>query len=172
MNPSWLTPAIISKLKEIRLVALDVDGVLTDGMLSFDSDGREYKSFHVQDGFGIKQIQNLGIAVALITGRDSPITSRRAEELQITHVIQGCDNKAQALTELLTSMNLSQEHAMFVGDDVPDMVAFKVASIGVAPSNAVDSVKQMADILLERKGGQGAVREICDALVEVQNGDF
>ena len=157
-----------NKLLGIKLVAMDVDGVLTDGKLTFDSEGVEYKSFHVLDGLGIKNLIEYGLEVALITGRESQIVARRAQELNINHVHQGVSQKGLVFKDLLNSLNLSSEVSLFVGDDEPDIPAMTLAGVAVAPSNAVESVKLVADILLERAGGEGAVRELSDLLLSYQ----
>ena len=154
------------RLREIRLVVLDVDGVLTNGELTFDSDGTEYKTFNVHDGYGIRKLQQANIAFGIITGRDSPIVTSRAHELDIAHVIQGASDKGEALTSLLIKLNLSEEQTLFVGDDEPDLQAMRISGISVAVANAVDVVKEQADWVTVRNGGEGAVREVCDLLYD------
>ena len=170
MSVSWLTDEVRDKLKRIQLVALDVDGVLTDGKLMFDSQGNEYKAFNVLDGYGIKSIQALSIQVAIVTGRESSIVSRRAAELGIDHVVQGCSDKGTALQQLKNSLDLDSSQCVFIGDDEPDLAAMNEVALKVAPLNAVDSVKDIANIHLTRAGGDGAVREFCDALILANRG--
>ncbi|MCY4130297.1 MAG: HAD-IIIA family hydrolase [Gammaproteobacteria bacterium] len=152
------------RLGKIRLVVLDVDGVLTDGRLTFDSNGTEYKTFNVQDGYGLRKLQSMNVVIGIITGRDSPIVTNRASELDIRYVIQGATDKGETLSKLLNELSLSAEQSLFVGDDEPDLPAMRVAGITVAVANAVDVVKERADWVTVRNGGEGAVREVCDRL--------
>ena len=154
------------RFKKVRLVVLDVDGVLTNGDLTFDSEGTEYKTFNVHDGYGIRKLQQTNIAIGIITGRDSPIVTSRAHELDIAHLIQGASDKGEALTNLLRKLNLSEEQTLFVADDEPDLPAMRVSGISVAVANAVDVVKEQADWVTVRSGGEGAVREVCDRLYD------
>ncbi|MCK0745622.1 KdsC family phosphatase [Chromohalobacter nigrandesensis] len=156
------------KARRVRLLALDVDGVLTDGTLHFQSDGQETKSFNILDGLGIKLLQQNGIAVALITGRESPMVSRRAEALGIVHIVQGREDKLVALNALCTQLELSLEAVAYCGDDLPDLAAIRAAGLGLSVNNAPDYVREYADWIPTRPGGQGAVREICDALLNCQ----
>ena len=152
------------RLCRIRLIALDVDGVLTNGDLTFDSSGTEYKTFNVHDGFGLRKLKQVQVTIGIITGRESPIVEARARELDITHVVQGAENKAEALSILLSELNLTADQSLFVGDDEPDLPAMHLAGISVAVANAVDVVKEHADWVTIRNGGDGAVREVCDRL--------
>ncbi|MCK0714588.1 KdsC family phosphatase [Chromohalobacter sarecensis] len=156
------------KARRVRLLALDVDGVLTDGTLHFQSDGQETKSFNILDGLGIKLLQQNGIAVALITGRESPMVSRRAEALGIVHVAQGREDKLVALNALCTQLDLPLEAVAYCGDDLPDLAAIRAAGLGLSVNNAPDYIREHADWIPARSGGQGAVREICDALLNCQ----
>ena len=156
-----------NRFRKIKLVALDVDGVLTNGQLTFDSNGVEYKTFHVQDGLGLRKLLDAGVAVAIITGRESPIVTRRASELGIEHVAQGIADKAVALQSLLHQLDLISQQALYVGDDEPDLPALQMAGVAVAVQNAVENVKACADWVTTRNGGDGAVREICDRVVKL-----
>lgn len=152
------------RLRRIQLVVLDVDGVLTNGQLTFDSHGTEYKTFNVQDGYGLRKLQRVNVAVGIITGRNSPIVVSRARELDIPHIIQGSTDKGESLLNLLGELNLSEEQTLFMGDDEPDLPAMQLAGLSVAVANAVESVKEQADWVTDRSGGDGAVREVCDRL--------
>ena len=152
------------RLREIRLVVLDVDGVLTNGQLTFGSDGTEYKAFNVHDGYGIRKLQRANVTFAIITGRESPIVAARAQELHITHVTQGATDKGEALSDLLRELNVTVEETLFIGDDEPDLPAMRLAGISVAVGNAVEVVKEHVDWVTVRNGGEGAVREVCDRL--------
>ncbi|CAN5309213.1 3-deoxy-manno-octulosonate-8-phosphatase KdsC [soil metagenome] len=159
---------MIEKAAKIRCLILDVDGVLTDGKLYFNEQGEVAKAFSVQDGLGIKLLQQVGITVAIISGRNSPIVQRRAEELAITHIYQGQENKLPALELLLIKLCLTHEQCAFVGDDLPDLPIIQCVGLGIAVANAVAVVKQHALWQTQRSGGEGAVREVCDFLIEAQ----
>ncbi len=145
---------------------LDVDGVLTSGQLAFGSDGTEYKAFNVHDGHGLRKLQKVDVAIGIVTGRESPIVSSRARELDIAHVVQGASDKGVTLSNLLRDLKLTAEQTLFIGDDEPDLPAMKMAGISVAVANAVDVVKEHADWVTVRSGGEGAVREVCDRLYD------
>ncbi|MCE2407681.1 MAG: HAD-IIIA family hydrolase [Pseudomonadales bacterium] len=152
------------RLSLIRLVVLDVDGVLTNGQLTFDSNGTEYKTFNVQDGYGLRKLQHADVTIGIITGRDSSIVAARARELDIQHVVQGANNKAEALSVLLNELNLTAEQTLYMGDDEPDLPAMQMSGVSVAVANAVEVVRERADWVTTRNGGEGAVREVCDRL--------
>nr|WP_299240328.1 HAD-IIIA family hydrolase [uncultured Halomonas sp.] len=160
--------ALIQRARHIRLLALDVDGVMTDGQLHFQSDDQEIKSFGTQDGLGIKLLRRAGVEVAIITGRESRMVSRRAEALGIEHVMQGRDDKFDALQSLLARLNMEWHQAAYCGDDLPDLSAIKHAGLGISVPNAPLYIREQADWITERPGGQGAVREICDNLLAWQ----
>ncbi len=151
-------------LRRVRLVVLDVDGVLTNGQLTFDSNGTEYKTFNVQDGYGLRKLQQADVMVGIITGRDSSIVAARARELDIQHVVQGANNKEVALSKLLSELNLTAEQTLYMGDDEPDLPAMQMSGVSVAVANAVEVVREHADWVTTRNGGEGAVREVCDRL--------
>lgn len=157
-----------ASLAHTRLLALDVDGVLSDGRLYFQADGVEIKAFHTQDGHGLKLLKRVGIHVALITGRDSPMVSQRASALGITHVYQGCENKLKTLTQLCSTLDISLEQVAYCGDDLPDLAAIQRVGTGISVPNAPDYMRRHADWVTQRAGGHGAVREICDALLDAQ----
>lgn len=159
---------LIDQLRRVRLLALDVDGVLTDGRLYFQADGIEIKAFHTQDGHGLKLLKRAGLQVAIITGRDSPMVSQRAAALGISHVYQGCEDKLATLRSLCQRLNLDIEQAAYCGDDLPDLAAIKRAGIGITVPNAPSYMGAHADWVTERQGGHGAVREICDTLLDAQ----
>ncbi len=162
-------PDLRSRALQIRLLVLDVDGVLTDGRLLYGSDGTESKSFHVRDGYGIKQVQKTGIDVAIISGRRSAAVERRAAELGIRHVILGRDDKLDALRDLAAELGLQKfEQIACIGDDVPDLQIMRTAGIGIAVADAHVDILTHADWRCHLAGGQGAVREFCDLLVSLQ----
>lgn len=153
-------------LDAIELLVLDVDGVLTDGQLILHGDGSESKCFHTLDGHGIRMWQRAGGKTALLSGRYSEPTQRRADQLEIAHVIQDCHFKLPALQKLIEALHLKPEHVAYVGDDLPDLPAIRFVGLGVAPANAVDEVKQEADYVTTCRGGQGAVREVIEYILK------
>jgi 3-deoxy-D-manno-octulosonate 8-phosphate phosphatase (KDO 8-P phosphatase) len=153
-------------LAEIQLLALDVDGVLTDGTLVINADGSETKFFNSLDGHGIKMWQRAGLKVALISGRASTPTERRAEQLKIEYVFQECHNKLPVVEKLAGQLGLSLKKIAFVGDDLTDMPVMRYVGFGVAVANAVDEVKECADYVTTRPGGSGAVREVIEYILK------
>ncbi|MAX32642.1 3-deoxy-D-manno-octulosonate 8-phosphate phosphatase (KDO 8-P phosphatase) [Onishia taeanensis] len=169
MTPeSTLPPELVDRARQIRLLALDVDGVLTDGRLYFQADGIEIKAFHTQDGHGIKLLRQAGIEVALITGRESPMVTQRAAALGLKHVFQHRDDKLIALRELTHSLGLGLSQAAYCGDDLQDLAAIQAAGLGISVPNAPSYMRQAADWVSARSGGHGAVRDICDTLLDTQ----
>jgi len=150
----------------IKLLALDVDGVLTDGTLIINADGSESKFFNSLDGHGIRMWQRAGLKVALISGRASVPTERRAEQLQIEFVFQDCHYKLPVVEQLAGQLGLLPENIAFVGDDLTDMPVIRYVGFGVAVANAVDEVKQCADYVTTRPGGSGAVREVIEYILK------
>ncbi len=155
-----------SDLAEIQILVMDVDGVLTDGTLVINSDGSETKFFSSLDGHGIRMWQRAGLKVALISGRASEPTQRRAEQLQIEYVFQDCHHKLPVLEKLLEQLDLSPEKAAYIGDDLTDLPAMRYSGFGVAVANAVDEVKRYADYVTTRTGGKGAVREVIEYILK------
>jgi 3-deoxy-D-manno-octulosonate 8-phosphate phosphatase (KDO 8-P phosphatase) len=150
---------------DIRLLVMDVDGVMTDGKVTYTSDGQELKSFNIKDGVGIKRVQASGIETAIITGRTSPMVERRALELGITHLIQGREDKLTALSILLSEVNLAPNQVAYIGDDLPDLTAIEAVKLGACPADAANEVQSKANWVSTRAGGDGCVRELCDLLV-------
>ena len=168
MNDKVTDAALTDKLQQIKLLALDVDGVLSDGKLYYGNDGEELKCFSILDGLGIKLLQDNGITVAIITGRQSNIVARRASELSITHIVQGREDKATALAELLQQTGFSLEQTAYMGDDLPDLAAIMICGFGATVANGHSAVKQRADWISGKSGGEGAVRELADTLLQAQ----
>ncbi|MCL1622678.1 HAD hydrolase family protein [Moraxella sp. Tifton1] len=160
---------VIEKAKKIKLLAMDVDGVLSDGQIIYDAQGVEAKAFHVQDGVGLVALEQVGIILAIITGRNSPMVARRAQELGIHHVVQGRDDKFTALMTLADELGLSLTECAYMGDDLPDLRAIREAGLGISVPNGVDIVKQAADFITTKAGGEGAVREVCELILKSQN---
>ncbi len=155
-----------SRVSAIRALTLDVDGVLTDGRITYDSNGTMVQSFHVHDGYGIKAIQAAGIGVAIISGRRSLAVEIRARELDIVDVYQGIEDKLVALNEYCARQGLSPYQVAHIGDDVPDIPVFKAVGFAVAVADAVKTAQTAADLVTGQRGGRGAVREFCDLLLE------
>ena len=153
-------------LSKITLLALDVDGVLTDGTLVINADGSETKFFNSLDGHGIKMWQRAGLKVALISGRASPPTERRAEQLKIEYVFQDCHYKLPVVEQLADQIGLLPENIAFIGDDLTDMPVMRYVGFAVAVANAVDEVKECADYVTTRPGGSGAVREVIEYILK------
>ncbi len=160
--------AIITAAKNIKLLLLDVDGVLTDGKLYYGNSGEELKAFNIQDGLGIKLLQEGGVKVGIITGRVSTLLQRRADELGINPVIQGREDKLTALRELLENQNLGLHQIAFMGDDLPDLSAINLVGLGITVANACSTLAAKADWQTLRSGGDGAVREAAEMILKAQ----
>ena len=158
----------IQKARNVKLLVLDVDGVLTDGCLWYGNSGEELKAFNIQDGLGIKLLQRAGIDVAIITGRTSQLVTRRGTELGIKHIVQGREDKLVALRAVADELNLALEEIAYIGDDLPDLSAIAAVGLGIAVANAMPYVAQHAAYKTTRSGGDGAVREICDLILQAQ----
>jgi 3-deoxy-D-manno-octulosonate 8-phosphate phosphatase (KDO 8-P phosphatase) len=152
-------------LSRMRLLVLDVDGVLTDGRLRYGPAGESEKIFHVRDGFGIKSVIAAGICVAVISGRNSPAVTRRCRELGIRHIHQGIEDKLPVLQQLLTSLDIPAHQCVCVGDDVAEVPLMQQAGLGVAVADAHPAARKAAHRITRLPGGAGAVREICDWLL-------
>jgi 3-deoxy-D-manno-octulosonate 8-phosphate phosphatase (KDO 8-P phosphatase) len=159
---------IESRAAKIRALVLDVDGVLTDGRLTYMPGGGEAKTFHVRDGLGLQLFAAAGGQVALISGRESEVTVRRARELGIQHLYLGIDDKVAAYEDLLEKLGLTDEEAAYVGDDLPDLPLLERAGLGFAVADAAPEVRAAADLVLRTNGGQGAVREACERLLKAR----
>lgn len=155
--------------RDIKLVLFDVDGVLTEGLVTYSSSGEELKSFHIHDGLGLKWLRDSGIQIGIITGRVSPMVERRATELKFDHVVQGREDKVVAARTLAAQLNLAPKHIAYMGDDMPDLAAIQWAGLGLAPANAQSMVRAHADYVSTARGGQGAVREVCEAILTAQS---
>ncbi len=163
-----MTEELQRKAQAIKLVAFDIDGIMTDGRLYFTSLGDEIKAFNVKDGLGLKLRRDCGVEVAIITGGTSELVNRRARDLKIGKLIQGREDKKIALQELMQQEGLSVDQVAYMGDDLPDLPAIRLAGLGVTVSDALPIVRQHADLITEAKGGDGAVREFCDWLMLAQ----
>ncbi len=149
----------------IELIVLDVDGTMTDSRITYSEAGDEIKSFNVKDGLAIASWRKLGKQVAIITGRSSKIVARRAKELRIEHFYQGVENKREVLEELLKKLDLSMENVAAIGDDLNDLQMLKAAHISFVPRDASAYVDKIASVILSKRGGDGAVREMIEYLI-------
>ena len=156
-------------LQQIRFMAFDVDGVLTDGKLTYLPDGSETKTFYTLDGAGIRMLQKAGITVGWITGRTSTAVEHRARNLGITHLAQGVSDKHKVFSTWLSEAGLAFSQAGFMGDDLIDLAVMKACAFSAAPANAVAIVRESADIVTSERGGDGAVRAVCEYLLKAQN---
>ena len=163
-----LEGAPVEAAKAIRLVLLDVDGVLTDGRLFLSDSGEECKAFHSRDGHGIKMLIASGVRVGIVTGRSSRVVQRRAEDLGIAILIQGCHDKRAAVHALLIEHQISAHEAAFMGDDVIDLPAMQSVGLAVAVADAHPLVRAHAHWVTQQRGGEGAVRELCELLMHAQ----
>ncbi len=157
-----------ARARKIKLLLLDVDGVLTDGRLYFSNSGEEFKAFCTLDGQGIKLLQASGVRVGIITGRESQLVARRARDLGVELLVQGREDKWAALEEILKHEPLPLEQIAFMGDDWPDLTVMTRVGLALTVPNAHSSVSQRAHWGSQRGGGEGAVREACDLLLEAQ----
>jgi 3-deoxy-D-manno-octulosonate 8-phosphate phosphatase (KDO 8-P phosphatase) len=164
-----LPDAIKLKAESIKLLILDVDGVLTDGRLFFDQQGTEYKSFHARDGHGIKLLQQTGVTIAVISGRQSQSVAIRMKMLGIEHVYQGFEDKRAAFVELLAKTGADAQQTAYVGDDLLDLPIMLKVGFAIAVHDANFAVKAKADWCTSLPGGLGAVREVCDLIMYAQN---
>ncbi|MEY4767650.1 MAG: 3-deoxy-manno-octulosonate-8-phosphatase KdsC [Pseudomonadota bacterium] len=160
--------AILPKAKPIRLLILDVDGVLTNGQLFFDNKGEEYKLFHVRDGHGIKLLQQTGVIVAVMSGRYSAIVTQRLQQLGIKYLYQNVENKRLLFQQLLIELNITAEQTAYVGDDWIDLPVMTQVGLAIAVQDAHHEVKTIAHYVTQQAGGLGAVREVCDLIMQAQ----
>ena len=156
---------LLERVRRVRLLVLDVDGVLTDGRLHISAHGEDVKVFHVRDGSGLVALGRAGVAVAIISGRNSAAVTRRAEELGIAHVHQGIADKGAVLDELCNELGVARDELACVGDDTPDIPMFERAGFAVAVADAHPLAVARADWVTQAGGGHGAVRELCDLLL-------
>ena len=150
----------------IKLVPFDVDGVLTDGSLTFDENGHEYKTFNAKDGQGIVNLHKAGIITAIITARNNGTVEHRAKNLNITELHQGSKNKIETLESIMKKYNINFEEIAYMGDDLPDICILEKVHLKGCPNDAVDEVKEVANFISSKNGGRGAVREFCDYILK------
>jgi len=163
-------PQAWERASKVKLLVLDVDGVLTNGQVWIGADGKEsLKAFDIQDGLGIKLLAQCGIPTAIITGRNSKMVLARCEELGIKHLHMGVENKAIALAQVIKALDLSPSDCAVMGDDWPDLQMMKNAGFRICPAQAHEAVKESAHFVTIHHGGDRAVREVCDLILKAQN---
>jgi 3-deoxy-D-manno-octulosonate 8-phosphate phosphatase (KDO 8-P phosphatase) len=167
-----IPPEIFKRATAIKLFASDVDGVLTNGEILYADDGREMKMFNVKDGHGLSLLIHAGFDVALITGRVSVITQRRAEELKIPYLYQGIRNKLPVLEELVSELGITLEEVSYIGDDTPDIPILEVVGLSACPQDAVEAVKGICHYTAKSHGGRGAVRELIDIILAARQSNL
>jgi len=163
-----ITEALQEKIKPVRVLILDVDGVLTDGEIIIDDAGRETKHFNVRDGHGLIMLMRYGVEVVLLTGRTSQVVSHRALDLGIKEIYQGVFNKLTVFEEILRKKNIVPAATAFVGDDVVDVPVLRRVGFSATVADASADLKNVVDYVTEHKGGRGAVREICEIILKAQ----
>jgi 3-deoxy-D-manno-octulosonate 8-phosphate phosphatase (KDO 8-P phosphatase) len=161
--------ALLEKAAKIKCLICDIDGVLTDGLIYIDNNNNESKAFNIQDGLGLKLLMAAGIEIAVITGAQNAVIDHRMKQLDIRHYFKGQINKQAAYATLKSRLNLPDDAFAYVGDDLPDLPIMKQVGLSVAVSNAVHPVKEIASWSTELHGGRGAVREVCDFLLNAQH---
>ncbi|MCB1684794.1 MAG: HAD hydrolase family protein [Pseudomonadales bacterium] len=158
-----------ARLQPLRLISFDVDGVLTDGRITYTDDGSETKSFHVRDGSALKLLINSGFDLAILTGRSSPMVERRARELGIRHIHQGLDDKVPALLALASRLGLTRDNLAHVGDDLPDLPLFDHVGCAISVMNGHSAVQARAHYVTRTPGGEGAVSEIAELFLRARD---
>ena len=154
--------------KKIKMIVFDVDGVMTDGSITYDENGVEYKTFNAKDGHGIVRMNNSGFVTAIITARNNGTVAHRAKNLNFTELYQGAKYKLPALEELMAKYDLKYENVSYMGDDLPDICILEKVGLACCPNDAVDEVKNICNFQSKYGGGKGAVRELCDFILDTQ----
>lgn len=160
--------AKVKNLNHIKLLLLDVDGVMTDGGIYYSNSGDEFKKFNIQDGYGIRKLHQAGIMVGIITGRMSKIVEKRAQDLGITEVHQNLENKLDAYELIKNKFNLPDENIAYIGDDEFDLAVLKSVGFSAAPADALPVVRRHVHYVCTHRGGSGAVREVIDLILKYQ----
>lgn len=163
-----LAPELIARFKQIKLLILDVDGVMTDGGLTIGDDGQEYKTFHAHDGLGMKLLKATGVELAIITGRTSNVVKKRAMSTGVAHFYQGAEDKLAAFHDLIKAAEIAAHECAFMGDDVVDLPPMLHCGLSLAVPNSPDLVLQHAHYVTKKQGGHGAVREVCELIMQAQ----
>jgi 3-deoxy-D-manno-octulosonate 8-phosphate phosphatase (KDO 8-P phosphatase) len=160
--------ASLPRAKEIQLLLLDVDGVLTDGSIVYGNGGTELKAFNIKDGFGIRLLREAGVEVGIITARRSEAVERRAQDLKLAHLYQGVANKIEAFAEILAAQKLTPRQVAYMGDDWLDLPLLSLVGLAVTVADGVAEVKAVAHYVTRQAGGRGAVRELCELIIEAK----
>ena len=160
---------LVEKARKIKIMAFDVDGVFTDGSLTFGEDGSEYKTFNAKDGQGIVCVEKAGLITVIITARNSGTVEHRAKNLGITELHQGVKYKLPVLEEIMKKHNCTFENVSYMGDDLPDICILEKVGLSCCPNDAVDEVRNICDFISSKNGGRGAIRELCDFVLRSQN---
>ncbi len=168
MNAMMSATALLQAAQQIKLFIMDVDGVLTDGRIFIRDNGEEIKAFHTLDGHGLKMLHRHGIQTAIITGRDAPSVGIRVQQLGIQHYFKGITDKRSCYQQLLQQLELGEKQCAYIGDDVVDLPVMRHCGLAIAVPNAHALVLQYADYVTRAQGGAGAVREVCDLLLDAQ----
>jgi 3-deoxy-D-manno-octulosonate 8-phosphate phosphatase (KDO 8-P phosphatase) len=163
-----MTPDLSQRARRVRLALFDVDGVMTDGTLFVSGQGEMYKPFNILDGLGLKLLKSSGVATGILTGRSSAAVSTRAGELDIDHLIQGANDKLGAYIDLRQRLGLNDEHICYMGDDLPDLPVLCRCGLAISPPGAVDEVRSKVHFVTHTQGGNGAVREACELIMQAQ----
>ncbi|MBV9866752.1 MAG: HAD hydrolase family protein [Abitibacteriaceae bacterium] len=166
-QPGW-AEVTTARWAAIKLFAMDVDGVLTDGSLTFDENGSLIQTFHVRDGFGLVVARRAGLKIAWISGRPSKVAQKRFEELGLDYCLLACGDKAAALRDLQQQHGFNREECCYLGDDLPDLPAFAMCGLNIAVADAVPAVAHRADYVTQAPGGHGAVREVVELIMTAQ----
>lgn len=159
---------VLERARHIKVLALDVDGILSDGRLIFSNNGEETKAFDVRDGLGMKLVQDCGVKIVIITGRMSNIVKQRMDSLGVDLVIQGREDKGIALAEACKQLGIQPSDCAYMGDDWPDLGALSMAGLAVTVPNGHHEVRRRAHLVTQASGGRGAVRELCDVILQAK----
>lgn len=162
------SPELYERLQGIKLLVLDVDGVMTDGGLTIGDDGQEYKTFHAHDGLGMKLLKSSGVELAIITGRTSNVVKKRAESTGVAYFYQGAEDKLEAFHELIKACDLEPDQCAFMGDDVVDLPPMLLSGLAIAVPASPALVLEHAHYVTKKSGGRGAVREVCELIMQAQ----
>ena len=168
MTTYQINAELMQRLQNIKLLVLDVDGVMTDGGLTIGDDGQEYKTFHAHDGLGMKLLKASGVELAIITGRTSNVVKKRAESTGVAHFYQGAEDKLEAFNELMKTSDLQASQCAFMGDDVVDLPPMLKCGLAIAVPAAPALVLKHAHYVTKKSGGFGAVREVCELIMQAQ----
>ena len=168
MSDTQNNTELTERLKRIRLLVLDVDGVMTDGGLTIGDDGQEYKTFHSHDGLGMKLLKATGVNLAIITGRTSDVVRKRAESTGVAHLYQGAEDKLAAFQDMIQRLGLDAAQCAFMGDDVVDLPPMLQCGVAIAVPDSPDLLLQHVHYVTQKKGGKGAVREVCELIMQAQ----